>query len=479
MCFKKFASLLLICILTLFTAFVFTGCGGDDTATVTSAETSIEMSSVNENISSEVSSENSSKKEISSKKTSSKVMSSNQSQRHYPNQSTITSINKQTQNTTSNNDMDPLKYLTSKEKIYYGYDPDLYKLGLKNEGNSARIAALMKKAQKGGNYKIAVLGGSISAGAGASSIYSSYGNLICEWWCTNFPNANFEFVCAGLGSTNPDMACYRIETDLLKFKPDFVVVDFNVNTYLDDNLETTYSTLLYKILSQKNSPAVMSIEFTYCDKNNYSVSKYVSSREIASAVKAYDIPTMSYHNYIWKKIKSRALSWIDIGYDYIHPNDNGHMVAANLINSYLNNVKDNLKKASTKITTPKKPENTAFINLGYVTNTAKNVSFSGGFSAGSNTSPSNRGWSYVATSEPSTITVPVPTNRGVRIFMCFSGSSGGGITVKDSKNKSVNIFSSQAQTPTLVDIGKMEGKITIETTEETVNFTIYGVGTYN
>ena len=112
MCFKKFASLLLICILTLFTAFVFTGCGGDDTATVTSAETSIEMSSVNENISSEVSSENSSKKEISSKKTSSKVMSSNQSQIHYPNQSTITSINKQTQNTTSNNDMDPLKYLT-------------------------------------------------------------------------------------------------------------------------------------------------------------------------------------------------------------------------------------------------------------------------------------------------------------------------------------------------------------------------------
>lgn len=179
-----------------------------------------------------------------------------------------------------------------------------------------------------------------------------------------------------------------------------------------------------------------------------------------------------------KKIKSGALSWIDIGYDYIHPNDNGHMVAANLINSYLNNVKDNLKKASTKITTPKKPENTAFINLGYVTNTAKNVSFSGGFSAGSNTSPGNRGWSYVATSEPSTLTVPVPTNRGVRIFMCFSGSSGG-ITVKDSKNKSVNIFSSQAQTPTLVDIGKMEGKITIETTEETVNFTIYGVGTYN
>lgn len=479
MCFKKFVSLLLIFILTCFSAFVFTGCGGDDTATVTSAETSLEMSSAEDNISSETSSENSSKKEISSKNISSKVVSSNHSQIHYPNQSTNTSVNKQTQNTTSNNDMDPIKYLTSKEKIYYGYDPDLYKLGLKNEGNSARIAALMKKAQKGGNYKIAVLGGSISGGAGATSLYSSYGNLICEWWSANFPNANFEFVCAGLGSTNPEMACYRIETDLLKFKPDFVVVDFNVNTYLDDNLETTYPTLLYKILSQKNSPAVMSIEFTHCDKNNYSVSKYVSSGKIASAVKAYDIPTMSYHNYIWKKIKSRALSWLDIGYDYIHPNDNGHMVAANLINSYLKNVKDNLKKAPTKITTPKKPENTDFINLGYVTNTAKNVSYSGGFSASSNTSPGTRGWSYVATSEPSALTVPVPTNRGVRIFMSFNGSSSAGITVKDSKNKSVNIFCSQAQTPTLVDIGKMEGKITIETTEETVNFTIYGVGTYN
>lgn len=78
--------------------------------------------------------------------------------------------------------------LTELQKIYYGLDPDLYKLGLKNKGDSSRIAALMKKAQKGGNYKIAVLGGSISEGAGASSVYSSYGNLVREWWAGAFPS---------------------------------------------------------------------------------------------------------------------------------------------------------------------------------------------------------------------------------------------------------------------------------------------------
>ena len=474
---KKFVSMLLILVLTCSSALIFTGCGGDDTATVTSAVASLEVGSKEDEVSSEEIIESSSEKEISSdKKTSSKVSSQKTSQQtHYP----TTSVNNQSQNTTSDKTMDPEYYLSAKEKIYYGYDPDLYKLGIKNEGNSARIAALMKKAQKGGNYKIAVLGGSISGGAGASGIYSSYGNLVCEWWCANFPNATFEFVGAGLGSTNPEMACYRIETDLLKFKPDFVVVDFNVNTYLDENLETTYSTLLYKILSQKNSPAVMSIEFTYFDKNNYDVAKYVSNSRIASAVKAYNIPAMSYHNYIWKKIKSKVISWRDIGSDYIHPNDNGHMIAANLINSYLEKVKDKLNKTSTKITAPKKPEITDYINLGYVTNTAKNVSFSGGFSAASNTSAGARGWNYVTSSDLSTLTIPIPTNKGVKIFMSSGGSSSGFITVKDSKNKSANISFSQAQTPTLVDVGKMEGKITIEVISETNNFTIYGIGTYN
>ncbi|MBE6760862.1 MAG: SGNH/GDSL hydrolase family protein [Ruminococcaceae bacterium] len=465
---KKLLSLFLVSVLTLLT---FVGCGNEenpssDTATVSETVTTSEVTS-----------------EPTSTSTSSKKASSS-SKAQKPSSRVETSSKEEK------------VVLTELEKIYQGVDPDLYSIGLKNKGNSARIAALMKKAQKGGNYKIAVLGGSISQGASASSVYSSYGNLICEWWSANFPNSDFEFVNAGIGSTNPEMANYRISEDLLKYNPDFVVVDFTVNTYLDYDVNNTYSSILYKILSQKNSPAVMSIDFTSCEKSSYAAATYKKTKDvpvkaITDAVKAYDIPAMSYHEYVWNKISAKVLAWRlggvekksglsrDIGADYIHPNDNGHMIAANLITCYLKKVMDNLAKESTKITAPQKPETSDYLNLGYVTNTAKGVTLSGGFTAGANSSATSRGWSYNFTSDESVLTIPVPANKSVKVFMSFKDGSSGYISVTDSKGKTKSIDSSAAKTPTLVDIGNMEGKIALTPKLENGGFTIYGIGIKN
>ena len=228
---KKILSLFLTSLLTV---VAFAGCGAEENPSSDNTNTSSEMVTTSEISSEAVTTTSKAPTSTSSKKPSSS--------------SKIKKPSSSREETSSEYEV----VYSAKEKIYYGMDPDLYKLSLKYKGNSSRIAALMKKAQKGGNYKIAVLGGSISMGAGASSVYSSYGNLICEWWCANFPDATFEFVNAGIGSTNPEMACYRMGEDLLKFKPDFVVVDFTVNTYLDYDLTNTYSSILYKILSQKN-----------------------------------------------------------------------------------------------------------------------------------------------------------------------------------------------------------------------------------
>ena len=384
--------------------------------------------------------------------------------------------------TTTETSSEEEKVYSAKEKIYYGMDPDLYQLSLKNKGNSARIAALMKKAQKGGSYKIAVLGGSISQGAGTSNPDLCYGNLVCEWWSDNFPKASFEFVNAGIGATNPEMANYRIEADLLSFKPDFVVVDFTVNTYLDNNLYNTYSTLLYKILSQKNSPAVMSIDFTSCNREKhdyasiYEKTTDVPNSKITKAVEAYDVPAVSYHNYVWEKINKRKISWRDIGFDYIHPNDNGHRLAASIIACYLKNIMENLSKQPTKITSPAKPESNDYFNLGYITNTAKGVKLSGGFSARNNMAASTRGWSYTLTSANSSLTIPIPANKAVKIFMVFDDGAEGQINITDSANKSKTISSSNAKTPTLVDVGMIEGNITLTPSMKKGGFTIYGIG---
>lgn len=122
---KKLLSLFLVGLLSVIT---FAGCGGDEnpsSAVDTSGESVITSKVSTETVTTtSTATSTSSKKAPSSsskvKKPSSKVETSSEEEIVY----------------------------SAKEKIYYGMDPDLYKLSLKSKGNSARIAALMKKPKR-------------------------------------------------------------------------------------------------------------------------------------------------------------------------------------------------------------------------------------------------------------------------------------------------------------------------------------------
>lgn len=456
---RSVISVLLSLSLVFISVFFVTGCGEEEAVTSSDTVTSAETVT-SEPVSSNDSAASSSSEAPSSKKSaSSKVRASSKS--------------KATSSETVK--------LSAKEKVFYGQDPEMYKIGLANEGNSARIASLMKKAQKGGSYTVAALGGSISMGAGASGSYSSYGAIVCEWFSGQFPNAEFSYVNAGLGSTNPEMACYRLQTDLLQYNPDFVIIDFTVNTYLDYDLYNTYSTLLNKILNQKNAPAVMGIHFTSCDKTYYAASKYVKnsaipSGEITKALREYQIPTMSYHDYVWNRIDRKIISWREIGSDYIHPNDTGHLIAANLIISHLKTVQSKLSSISTKAPSVPGLSTDSYYNLGYITNQTKNVKMTGGFSARNNSGTSTRGWRYDKSDEASTLTVPLTSHKSLRLFMSFDSGAAGSIKVTGANGKTQTISSSQAQTPTLIELQAMGNSLTITSEMTSGGFTIYGIG---
>ncbi len=483
---RKNLSLSLIVVLV---ALIFAGCGGtetvenggDDITTSSTEVISSEEASAEETSSDENSKNDSSSKKPSKKPSSNADKTNGSSSKRPTGTSSRPTTSKKPSNTSSEDDYYEITY-TDEEKIYYGLDPDLYKLGLESKGDSSRIAALMQKAKKGGNYKIAVLGGSISRGAGATDVRSSYGYLVYEWFCVNFPKATFEFINAGFGSTNPEMACYRMQEDLLNYKPDFVVVDYTVNTYLDDNVRSTLPTIFYKILSQKNSPAVMYIHFTNCVRDKYENAGICEKPgegipyAVEMALEDYNIPTMSYHNYIWEKLHNGELKWQNIGADYIHPNNKGHMIAANLITAHLKEVLNNLGKYSGKITAPPKLKNSNYLNLGYILNNANGVAMSGSFEKRSGQYADGKGWGYTASSKASALTIPVPENKSIKVFMSITSGSTGDITVTDSNNKTYTIRSNAASTPTLVDIGKMSGKITFTPNFTNGGFVIYGIG---
>lgn len=381
--------------------------------------------------------------------------------------------------TTSNNNDNNSFTLTEQEKVLYGKDPALYQAPLVNKGNSTRIANLMKKAQSGGKYTVAVLGGSISQGAGSTG-GNSYGALVCSWWSENFPKAQFTFVNAGLGSTTPQMACYRIQSDLLRFNPDFVVVDFTVNTYGDHLLNVTYSTLLYRLLSQKNAPAVIGIHFTCCDKSQYAagLSKKglaAPDSQITAALSTYQIPTVSYHDYIWKKIDQKVFSWRDVGSDYIHPNNTGHSIAAVLITKHLEYVKNNLSKLAGK--TPAVPalSEQHYLKASCLTNTSNAVQVGGGFKKLDGSSTATRGWQCAAGAN-GTLEITLPGSaKQAYLFANFASGSQGTVTVTGN-NGSKQVFSASSATiPTLLALTKDQTHFKVTAAITAGRFTVFGI----
>lgn len=399
-----------------------------------------------------------SKKTSSAKKTSSKAKKS-------------TSANSNQQNNSFS--------LTKQEQVLFGMDSELYPEPLVNKGNSARIANLMKKAQNGGKYTIAVLGGSISQGAGSTN-GKSYGALVCKWWQENFPKAQFTFVNAGLGATTPQMACYRVQSDLLRFNPDFVVVDFTVNTWGDYFLDVSYSTLLYRLLTQKNAPAVMAIHFTCCDRSKYGAANYVKGitepdPAITAVLSTYQIPTVSYHQYIWKKIDEKVFNWREVGSDYIHPNNTGHSIASILITKHLEYVKNNVSKLAGKAPAVPALAVQNYLKADCLTNTSAGVKISGGIQKLDGKSPGTRGWRCEAGSTGTLeFTVPTGTQRAY-VFGTFASGSKGTVTVTPQNGQKKELPISSATIPTLMALDKGQTSYKLEANLTAGSFTIYNI----
>ncbi len=204
------------------------------------------------------------------------------------------------------------------------------------KGNQGRLAKVFKKAQAGEKITVAYLGGSITQGSSAGD-KECYARLTTDWLIEKFPDAEIEYVRAGIGATGSYIGVHRAERDVLSKNPDLVFVDFSVNdtganTQRDIN---SYDSLLRKLYNADTKPAVVTIAMTQEDGTSFQ--KYHS--EICAA---YDIPMISYREAILDVIGNGHIIWDDISDDNIHPNVPGHKVLTEIITSYLQDVIDNL-----------------------------------------------------------------------------------------------------------------------------------------
>ncbi len=205
-----------------------------------------------------------------------------------------------------------------------------------HKGNQARLARVIRKLQAGGDVTIAYLGGSITQGSSAGNDLC-YARLTTDWFIKNFPDANINYVNAGIGATGSYIGIHRADRDVLAHDPDLVFIDFSVNDTHDRMYinNSTYEGLIRKLWSHDTDPAIVCIAMTQEDGTS------VQDDHSEIAIR-YDIPFISYRNAILDVINKGYIIWDDISDDNIHPNVPGHAVLSQMITNYIQDVVDNV-----------------------------------------------------------------------------------------------------------------------------------------
>jgi lysophospholipase L1-like esterase len=202
---------------------------------------------------------------------------------------------------------------------------------LVSPGDPARLGHVLAKARRGEAVTVGVIGGSITAGAGASQPERRYGDRVAAWWRQAFPKASVRFVNAGIGATGSDYGALRARRDLLSHDPDFVVVEYAVNDPNTEAAAEALEGLVRQILRATNQPAVLLLFTMHQDGGN--------AQEWQTKVgRHYELPMVSFRDALWPEIKEGRMKWNDVEADTVHPNDRGHEYCARFIARLLDQV---------------------------------------------------------------------------------------------------------------------------------------------
>jgi lysophospholipase L1-like esterase len=80
----------------------------------------------------------------------------------------------------------------------------------------------LHKLERGGEVRIAYLGGSITKSAG-------WRTMTEEWFREQYPQARIEAINAGISGTSSDLGVFRLERDVLRHNPDLLFIEFAGN----------------------------------------------------------------------------------------------------------------------------------------------------------------------------------------------------------------------------------------------------------
>jgi lysophospholipase L1-like esterase len=197
-----------------------------------------------------------------------------------------------------------------------------------SRGDLSRLATVFARAQRGEPITLGVIGGSITAGALATTAQNSYAGRLLDWLRKRFPRCDIRMINAGVGGTGSMYGALRVGRELLPALPDFVVVEFAVNDNWTDG--EAFEGLVRQLLAQPNNPAVLLL-FMMWEKGG-------NDQQMQAKVGAhYRLPMVSFRDALWPEMAAGRLNWSDYIADNVHPTDAGHAAAALFVTTMCDN----------------------------------------------------------------------------------------------------------------------------------------------
>lgn len=197
-------------------------------------------------------------------------------------------------------------------------------------GNHARLKKLMRQAQAGKDIHIGFLGGSITQGSLASTPENCYAARVFRWWETMFPNSRFSYINAGIGGTTSLYGAARAWMDVMRYRPDFVMIDFTVNDEAAPFFQESFEGVVCQLY--RSGAAVMIL-------NNICYDTGVNAQDYHNPVaEHYQIPAVSMREGLYAMIQDGTFDVSEVAPDNLHPNDLGHELLAEMITYQLKQI---------------------------------------------------------------------------------------------------------------------------------------------
>ncbi len=200
------------------------------------------------------------------------------------------------------------------------------------------LPSVFAKLKSGRPVTVAYLGGSITAGSGATQPnVNSYRALVGQWFTTTYPQAAVTNVNAGYGGTGSDFGAFRLEHDVLSKHPDLVLVEFAVNDGANALAVRGMEGIVRHIRRASPSTDVCFV-YTTVSKSvgtykNGAVPGAVALEEKIAAY--YDIPSVNVGLAGAQKILGGGLTSAQFFRDGTHPTDAGHQTYADALTAFL------------------------------------------------------------------------------------------------------------------------------------------------